>query len=306
MDCFGSPVFCSSCCRLEHARHPFHRVSEWNGFAFIRSALRYTGLVLYMGHGGLACPQYINANDGQASASTASTQPEAQPDGPEPPDDNASSDPLHRPDTPDSDNEYISFETGGLLHESDRFPKGSTGAGFQWMTIVDITGIHQIPVCFCSCDASIPPHIQLLRLGLYPVSHDRPRTVFTFRVLDDYHEDNLESKKAAQKYYNKLKRITDNAFTSEIPDRYRELMRVAREWRNIKLRQRAGVSHDNPETIPDGGLVPFCPACPQPDVNLPANWKEDPDQYVASSCSLRWLTALQVEIHANSSCRWQL
>lgn len=102
--------------------------------------------------------------------------------------------------------------------------------------------------------------------------------MFTFRVLDDYHEDNLESKKSAQKYYNKLKRVTDNAFTSQLPDRYRELMRVAREWRNIKLRQRAGVSHDNPSEIPPGGLVPFCAACPQPDVNLPEDWKDDPDQ----------------------------
>jgi hypothetical protein len=28
------------------------------------------------------------------------------------------------------------------------------------------------------------------------------------------------------------------------------------------------------EQIPDGSMAIFCPACPQPGINLPDNWKE--------------------------------
>lgn len=289
-DCFDSPVLCTPCCRSGHVRSPFHRVSRWNGDAFISSTLRDTDLVLYLGHAGNMCTQH------------------EEPCGPEQSDRPSHSSTRHdyssRPSSPESE---IEDDPELPPSSSDRFLRGKNAAGMQWMTIVDITGIHQLPVCFCSCDPAVAGYLQLLRSGLYPVSRDRPRTVFTFRVLDDYHEDNLESKKSAQKYYNKLKRLTDNAFVSDVPDRYRELMRVAREWRNIKLRQRGGVSHDVTVDIQPGALVPFCAACPQPGVNLPDDWKEDPDQYVLAIHNLFTLCLLlgKVEIYADLDCRWK-
>ena len=57
------------------------------------------------------------------------------------------------------------------------------------MTIIDITGVHHLPVYFCTCPSSPPMFRQLLNLALYPVSHDRPRTAFTFRLLDDFDLD---------------------------------------------------------------------------------------------------------------------
>ncbi|KAI6106523.1 hypothetical protein EDD16DRAFT_1695447 [Pisolithus croceorrhizus] len=62
-------------------------------------------------------------------------------------------------------------------------------------------------------------------------------------------------------FYQKLKRFTNNAFPEK--DRYRELMRVSQLWRDLKHRKWFG----------DGGLALFCPACPQPGLNLPADWK---------------------------------
>ena len=123
---------------------------------------------------------------------------------------------------------------------------------------------------------------QFLLSGLYPASTEKTRTVFTFRVLTDYNLNNLETKATAGKYYEKLRRLTSNLFPHHVPDRYRELMSVARQWRDLKLRQRAGFAYGPDQDIPPGGLVLFCPACPQPGVNLPKNWKADEEQSALS------------------------
>ena len=49
----------------------------------------------------------------------------------------------------------------------------------------------------------------------------------------------------------------------------------------------SGTAHDDPQgrSISAGGLVGFCPACPQPTVNLPPNWKDDTQKYVYFSHS---------------------
>jgi hypothetical protein len=62
-----------------------------------------------------------------------------------------------------------------------------------------------------------------------------------------------------------------------LQDRYRELLRVSREWRDLFNRIRAGVVHDRPDITIDGGLALFCPACPQMDINIPPEleWKPD-------------------------------
>jgi len=36
----------------------------------------------------------------------------------------------------------------------------------------------------------------------------------------------------------------------------------------------SGLGHQNEEEyIPDGSMAIFCLACPQPDINLPKDWK---------------------------------
>lgn len=185
---------------------------------------------------------------------------------------------LHDDDS-DSDDEWLAYETGGISTSTLRYPKGRDSNDNPWMIIVDITGVHHLPVHFCNCATAAPQHIQLLQLRMYPVSYDRPRTAFTFRILDDFNLDNLETKSSAQRYYAKITRLTSNAFPQSVPDRYREFTRVIREWRNIELRKHSGVfGKDAGKDIPRGGLVSFCPACPQPGINLPNDWKEDKDQ----------------------------
>lgn len=394
-DCFGEPVFCTTCCRKSHEHSPFHRVQHWTGKTFVRSALRKTGLTLFMGHGGSPCPSMISTGHGlpftppqsvsSSVASSTSSSPvhesvslptcddlaqqsplrhaqqhifdlidddrpdqfdhfdlstfgpvddsppptpppmSSPPDTPQrsratspsedrsfrqdfdtsqgwqsPSSDTSETDSNHmgtesegRDSTSDvnallfddedgSDDEDLEFESGGIFTSSMKFPRGLDDNGNQWMTIVDITGVHHLPVHFCDCATDIRPYRQLLRLSLYPATYDRPETVFTFRVLEDFHLENLETKASAQRYYAKLRRLTSNAFPQSVPDRYREFMRIMREWRNLEQRKRAGTHYSKSAPIAPGGLALFCPACPQPGVNLPDGWDTEPDQYASS------------------------
>jgi hypothetical protein len=58
-------------------------------------------------------------------------------------------------------------------------------------------------------------------------------------------------------------------------NRYRELLRVSRSWRDLHARKRFGFGHETDKTPGNGDLALFCPACPQPGINLPKNWKND-------------------------------
>lgn len=62
-----------------------------------------------------------------------------------------------------------------------------------------------------------------------------------------------------------------------IQNRYRDLLRVSREWRDLKLRIRAGHAHDRVTDFVPGALAIFCPACPQLGINIPPEdqWKDD-------------------------------
>ena len=62
-------------------------------------------------------------------------------------------------------------------------------------------------------------------------------------------------------------------------------MRCQRLWRQMKYQIWHGYAHEPNKTIPQGGLALFCAACPQPNINLPADWEKDVNQYVV--CILR-------------------
>ncbi|KAI6015950.1 hypothetical protein EDC04DRAFT_2608628 [Pisolithus marmoratus] len=121
---------------------------------------------------------------------------------------------------------------------------------------------------------SAPSLLDLVRL--FPASISKPKTAFTFDVLDHFLIDALECKTSAMSFYQKLKRFTNNAFPER--ERYRELMRVSWLWRDLKHRKWFGFGHDMEQDPGDGGLALFCPACPQPGVNMPADWKAHYDR----------------------------
>ncbi|KAG1805128.1 hypothetical protein EV424DRAFT_1474414 [Suillus variegatus] len=136
-------------------------------------------------------------------------------------------------------------------------------------TIVDKSGVHTHMVKYCTCPAATAADIQLFKMGLFPVSFLEPKTAFTFDVLNDFLLDNLECRTSAMNYYSKLRRMTTTIFLHLVPDQYQELMRVARQWRKLKLLKRNGFGHEEKEVKP-GDLALFCLACPQPGINTPS------------------------------------
>ncbi|KAI6150458.1 hypothetical protein BKA82DRAFT_4328556 [Pisolithus tinctorius] len=138
--------------------------------------------------------------------------------------------------------------------------------GSKYLTVVDVTGVHFIPVRWCQCEAAESFRLQLLRAKLFPATFEKPSTAFTFAVLDDFVRDNLECGTSGMNYYSKLRRVTSGVFPHLVPDRYRELLRVARQWRLLKLLKWKGFLRCE-QAPKKGELGLFCAACPQPGIN---------------------------------------
>ncbi|KAG1721475.1 uncharacterized protein EDB91DRAFT_1088440 [Suillus paluster] len=134
-------------------------------------------------------------------------------------------------------------------------------------TIVDKFRVHTHKIKYCMCADAPTADIQLCQMGLFPASFTQPKTAFTFEVLDNFLLDNLECGTSAMNYYNKLRRMTTSVFPHLVLDRYWEPMRVARQWRQLKLLKWNGFGHESKDRKP-GDLALFCPAYPQPGINV--------------------------------------
>ncbi|KAG2071463.1 hypothetical protein BDR04DRAFT_1128093 [Suillus decipiens] len=111
------------------------------------------------------------------------------------------------------------------------------------MVIIDKSRVHHLEVRCCHCPNALSSDIQL------------PKTAFTFRVLDDFLLDNLECGTLAMNYYSKLWQMTLSMFPHLVL------------WRQLKTMKWHGFGHrsDDPKA---GDLALFCPACPQPGINM--------------------------------------
>lgn len=144
-----------------------------------------TGFELDLGHDGSSCPA---GGRGQQPNSAADNGP-----------------------VPMDDDEWQDMEP------MDHPPHLKPPSGSDYLTIVDVSGIHFVTVNFCTCPGSPPEYVQLLRCHLFPATLKTMRTAFTFRVLDDFIRDNLECGTSAMNYYSKLRRVTSNVFPHLIP-----------------------------------------------------------------------------------------
>jgi hypothetical protein len=87
------------------------------------------------------------------------------------------------------------------------------------LVMVHTTGVFQHRVRWCTCIGCPDRHIQLLQMRLFASSIKRPRTVFTFDVLDHFYVDAMECKTAGHSFFSKLRRLTNNAFPHMVPVR---------------------------------------------------------------------------------------
>ncbi|KAN0125265.1 hypothetical protein V8E53_015656 [Lactarius tabidus] len=235
LDCLGANYFCRICCIKSHKCTPFHRLARWTGTHFTPISLHSLGFVVFLGHHGDPCPLTVEACNMQGISTTL-------------------------------------FEP--LL---DHFTKSShrtrtAKSGNPLLTAVHQSGIFALEVLYCICPNAVETHEQLFNAGLFPSSFKQIETVFTFTVLDDFLADNLECKTTAQQYYSKLQSITNRMFPDSVPNLYKQLLRASRQWRDIWNRMNSGFGHEGGPSE-DGTMAIFCPACPQPGVNLPDDWR---------------------------------
>jgi CxC2 like cysteine cluster associated with KDZ transposases len=78
-------------------------------------------------------------------------------------------------------------------------------------------------VKWCLCPNAPEHHVQLFRMHLFSASYQCPSTAFTFNLLDLFYVDAMECKTSALNFFNKLQRLTNNAFPSLVPVSHRLL-----------------------------------------------------------------------------------
>ncbi|KAJ2913845.1 hypothetical protein MD484_g6552, partial [Candolleomyces efflorescens] len=124
-----------------------------------------------------------------------------------------------------------------------------------------------------------------------------PKTAATFRLLEFLELLQYESKLSSYEFFQTISRLTCNTGLDVTKDRYPALLRMIHQWRYFKLLKRSGRGHDPTrpasETKP-GECAVLCPACPQPGINLPEGWEDEPEetQYIhglnlALDCNMR-------------------
>ncbi|KAG2033360.1 hypothetical protein BDR03DRAFT_935695 [Suillus americanus] len=146
--------------------------------------------------------------------------------------------------------------------------------------ILDINGVHELALDFCSCESALSHVKQLLRARWYPATSADPKSAAMFL--------------SAFEYWQTLARLTDNTGIKPCKDRYDSLLRMIKQWRNLKLLKRFGRGHDPAgiKATKQGACAVVCPACPHPGKNLPEDWNVAlPDKW--------WLYAQFLAIDAN-------
>ncbi|EIN03594.1 hypothetical protein PUNSTDRAFT_78016, partial [Punctularia strigosozonata HHB-11173 SS5] len=182
-----------------------------------------------------------------------------------------------------------------LLGHSDGKPCCNSVKGHANFVVFDSKGYHLVTLLFCDCRLldSRSHRDQLLDIGWYPASVVQPQTAFTFRFLDTFHRLTLQGKISLHDYYLSVMHKTDNAGLKTRIYRYHEAALAARQYAHLMAAKRMGRGHD-PTGIggtPQGGLALRCPACPQPDWNLPKGWENSPPEK-------KWLYALFLALDA--------
>lgn len=83
----------------------------------------------------------------------------------------------------------------------------STGLLTHKMQIVDGNGTFQFVVYECECEESAGSFAeQLFASGLFPATHKRPKTAFTFQCLKDFQTMNFTAKVSLWDYFTGVKR----------------------------------------------------------------------------------------------------
>jgi CxC2 like cysteine cluster associated with KDZ transposases len=132
-----------------------------------------------------------------------------------------------QPETPQPEClEHIPVPSDSLFDHAEASPESEDSApnrtytapsGNPMLIVVDRNGVFDQEILFCVCTNNHNRDEQLLENGLFPATFKSIKTVFTFAVLDDFLQDNLECKTTAQQYYSKLQNMTNKMFPNLVP-----------------------------------------------------------------------------------------
>ena len=148
----------------------------------------------------------------------------------------------------------------------------------QYVRVIHSNGVHHIGLVGCSCQGSDRLPLDLMHAGFVATSFKRIRTLFTTSVLDFFRYSNLEMKASAYQFFQLLRRVTMPFAPTEVVNFYHELRRLSRTWCWMKKLKWAGFGHKQANVMKPGlgELSVFCPACPQPGINIADDWRRDP------------------------------
>lgn len=173
---------------------PLHRIEHWEVAEgttpyFADAWLEEVGIVIHLGHLGKKCPLTPDFRFAQNG-----NDPEVEWE-------DVSDDGLEDTIGPDSEGLY---QTRAKMMRDD-------GAD-TFITVVDTSGVHRVGFKWCACPNRPEDDMQLFDMGFLPSTFRQVKTVFTFRVLDDFLMENQECHTSANNFFNKLRRITCSAF----------------------------------------------------------------------------------------------
>ncbi|EJD47052.1 hypothetical protein AURDEDRAFT_39544, partial [Auricularia subglabra TFB-10046 SS5] len=135
--------------------------------------------------------------------------------------------------------------------------------------------------------------LQLFHSRLVPATMCSPHTAYTFRLMEHWHLDVLQSKKPVYDYWMALTRRTRPDTAQDLvrvrmvvrymsanhrQSGYENFMRAGRWWRDLMSILESGqgqnIDHYLPENRYAGSTAIVCVACPEPGFNMEDDWKE--------------------------------
>ncbi|KAJ7839295.1 hypothetical protein B0H13DRAFT_2239609 [Mycena leptocephala] len=136
-------------------------------------------------------------------------------------------------------------------------------AADKHFVVLHENGIHEVNIDFCGCENNVDHYIQLLRMGWFPATPEKPKMCATFILLDRFLIETSQAKTTIQTFQP-----------------YQSFIRMCRQWRHLMMLKRAGRAHDpgGSAATKSGELAVTCPACPDPAVNLPSDWENAPPE----------------------------
>ncbi|KAJ8473447.1 hypothetical protein ONZ45_g16298 [Pleurotus djamor] len=154
-------------------------------------------------------------------------------------------------------------------------------SSFPDFVVIHVNGLHVVHVDFCSCEKAPLnglPRQQLLRRNWFPATTTQPQTCASLGVLKHFSMVTLQGKITMYDYHSALEKLSNNIITSDLPSRYKELTRIFREYRHLTSLKRSGRGHEDSGIAgtQNGEVGLVCPACPNPQVNLPSGWDKLP------------------------------